>query len=168
MGMGFFFYEGEEDVDLINVGKQMIIVLFGVVIFDLVMSFVMICGQYIQFIVLGVMEVVDNGDIVNWKIFGKMVKGMGGVMDLVVFVENIIVVMMYINCKGEFKFLWQCILLLMGVCCVKKIVINMVVFDVIDYGFKLIECVFGVMVEEIKVVIEGCFIIEGDILEMQL
>ena len=128
----------------------------------------MIRGQHIQLTVLGAMEVADNGDIANWKIPGKMVKGMGGAMDLVASAENIIVAMMHTNRKGESKLLRQCTLPLTGVRCVKKIVTNMAVLDVTDHGFKLIERAPGVTVEEIKAATEGRLIIEGDIPEMQL
>lgn len=168
MGMGPFPYEGEEDADLINAGKQTITALPGAAIFDSATSFAMIRGQHIQLTVLGAMEVADNGDIANWKIPGKMVKGMGGAMDLVASAENIIVAMMHTNRKGESKLLRQCTLPLTGVRCVKKIVTNMAVLDVTDHGFKLIERAPGVTVEEIKAATEGRLIIEGDIPEMQL
>ena len=168
MGMGPFPYEGEEDADLINAGKQTITALPGAAIFDSATSFAMIRGQHIQLTVLGAMEVADNGDIANWKIPGKMVKGMGGAMDLVASAENIIVAMMHTNRKGESKLLRQCTLPLTGVRCVKKIVTNMAVLDVTDHGFKLIERAPGVTVEEIKAATEGRLIIEGAIPEMQL
>ena len=168
MGMGPFPYEGEEDADLINAGKQTITALPGAAIFDSATSFAMIRGQHIQLTVLGAMEVANNGDIANWKIPGKMVKGMGGAMDLVASAENIIVAMMHTNRKGESKLLRQCTLPLTGVRCVKKIVTNMAVLDVTDHGFKLIERAPGVTVEEIKAATEGRLIIEGAIPEMQL
>jgi 3-oxoacid CoA-transferase subunit B len=168
MGMGPFPYEGEEDADMINAGKQTITAMPGAAIFDSATSFAMIRGQHIQLTVLGAMEVADNGDIANWKIPGKMVKGMGGAMDLVASAENIIVAMMHTNRKGESKLLRQCTLPLTGVQCVKKIVTNLAVLDVTPNGFKLIERAPGVSVEEIKAATEGRLIIEGDVPEMVL
>ena len=168
MGMGPFPYEGEEDADLINAGKQTITALPGAAIFDSATSFAMIRGQHIQLTVLGAMEVADNGDIANWKIPGKMVKGMGGAMDLVASAENIIVAMTHTNRKGQSKLLRQCTLPLTGVRCVKKIVTNMAVLDVTPDGFKLLERAPGVSVEDIKAATEGRLVIEGDIPEMQI
>ncbi|WP_367391443.1 CoA transferase subunit B [Lewinella sp. LCG006] len=168
MGMGPFPYEGEEDADMINAGKQTITALPGAAIFDSATSFAMIRGQHIQLTVLGAMEVADNGDIANWKIPGKMVKGMGGAMDLVASAENIIVAMMHTNRKGESKLLRQCTLPLTGVQCVKKIVTDLAVLDVTPNGFKLIERAPGVSVEEIKAATEGRLIIEGEVPEMVL
>ncbi len=168
MGMGPFPYEGEEDADLINAGKQTITALPGAAIFDSATSFAMIRGQHIQLTVLGAMEVADNGDIANWKIPGKMVKGMGGAMDLVASAENIIVAMTHTNRKGQSKLLRQCSLPLTGVRCVKKIVTNMAVLDVTPDGFKLLERAPGVSVEDIKAATEGRLVIEGDIPEMQI
>ncbi len=168
MGMGPFPYEGEEDADLINAGKQTITALPGAAIFDSATSFAMIRGQHIQLTVLGAMEVSDNGDIANWKIPGKMVKGMGGAMDLVASAENIIVAMMHTNRKGQSKLLKSCTLPLTGVRCVKKVVTNMAVLDITDGGFKLLERAPGVSVEEIQGATEGRLIIEGDIPEMQI
>ena len=168
MGMGPFPYEGEEDADMINAGKQTITAMPGAAIFDSATSFAMIRGQHIQLTVLGAMEVADNGDIANWKIPGKMVKGMGGAMDLVASAENIIVAMMHTNRKGESKLLRQCTLPLTGVQCVKKIVTNLAVLDVTPNGLKLIERAPGVSVEEIKAATEGRLIIEGDVPEMVL
>ncbi len=167
LGMGPFPFEGEEDADLINAGKQTITALPGAVIFDSSNSFAMIRGQHVQLTVLGAMEVADNGDIANWKIPGKMVKGMGGAMDLVASADNIIVAMMHTNRKGHSKLLKQCSLPLTGVRCVKKIVTNLAVLDVTDQGFKLIERAPGVSVEEIQAATEGRLIVEGDIPEMQ-
>jgi 3-oxoacid CoA-transferase subunit B len=168
MGMGPFPYEGEEDADMINAGKQTITAMPGAAIFDSATSFAMIRGQHIQLTVLGAMEVADNGDIANWKIPGKMVKGMGGAMDLVASAENIIVAMMHTNRKGESKLLRQCTLPLTGVQCVKKIVTDLAVLDVTPNGFKLIERAPGVSVEEIKAATEGRLIVEGDVPEMVL
>ncbi|MEM6800431.1 MAG: CoA transferase subunit B [Bacteroidota bacterium] len=168
LGMGPFPYEGEEDADLINAGKQTITAMPGASIFDSSTSFAMIRGQHVQLTVLGAMEVSENGDIANWKIPGKMVKGMGGAMDLVASAENIIVAMTHTNRKGKSKLLKKCSLPLTGVGCVKKIVTNMAVLDVIEGGFKLIERAPGVSVEEIQAATEGNLIVEGEIPEMKL
>lgn len=167
LGMGPFPYEGEEDADLINAGKQTITAMPGASIFDSSLSFAMIRGQHVQLTVLGAMEVSENGDIANWKIPGKMVKGMGGAMDLVASAENIIVAMTHTNRKGASKLLKKCRLPLTGVNCVKKIVTNMAVVDVTSQGFKLIERAPGVSVEEIKAATEGTLLVEGDIPEMK-
>jgi 3-oxoacid CoA-transferase subunit B len=166
LGMGPFPYEGEEDADLINAGKQTVTLLGGSSIFDSATSFAMIRSQKVQLTVLGAMEVADNGDIANWKIPGKMVKGMGGAMDLVASAENIIVCMLHTNRAGESKLLKQCSLPLTGVRCVKKIVSDLGVFDVIPEGFKLLERAPGVTVEEIKSKTEGRLVVEGEIPEM--
>ena len=168
LGMGPFPVAGTEDADLINAGKQTITALPGAAIFDSSMSFAMIRGKHIQLTVLGAMEVSDSGDIANWKIPGKMVKGMGGAMDLVASSDNIIVAMMHTNRKGHSKLLKQCTLPLTGVKCVKKIVTNMAVLDVTDRGFRLVERAPGVSVEDIQKATEGRLIVEGDIPEMQL
>jgi 3-oxoacid CoA-transferase subunit B len=168
LGMGPFPFEGEEDPDLINAGKQTITALPGASYFDSAMSFGMIRGQHVDLTILGAMEVAENGDIANWKIPGKMVKGMGGAMDLVASAENIIVAMMHTNRAGESKLLKKCSLPLTGVGCVTKIVTNLAVLEVTDRGFKLLEKAPGVTVEEIKEATEGTLIVEGDIPEMKL
>ena len=167
LGMGSFPFSGEEDADLINAGKQTITALNGAVYFDSATSFAMIRGKHVQLTVLGAMEVSENGDIANWKIPGKMVKGMGGAMDLVASAENIIVAMMHTNKKGESKLLKKCSLPLTGVACVKKIVTNLAVLEVLpEGGFKLLERAPGVSVEEIQFATEGKLLIEGEIPEM--
>ena len=168
LGMGPFPFEGEEDPDMINAGKQTITTLPGAVLFDSATSFAMIRGQHVQLTVLGAMEVAENGDIANWKIPGKMVKGMGGAMDLVASAENIIVAMMHTNKKGESKILKECTLPITGVNCIKKVVTNLAVMDVVDGAFKLLERAPGVSVEEIKEKTSGKLIVEGEIPEMNL
>lgn len=168
LGMGPFPYEGEEDADLINAGKQTITALPGASFFDSAMSFAMIRGQHVDLTILGAMEVAQNGDIANWKIPGKMVKGMGGAMDLVSSAENIIVAMMHTNRAGESKLLKTCSLPLTGVNCVKKVVTNLCVLEIVDGKFKLLERAPGVSVEEIKAATEGDLIVEGDIPEMNI
>ena len=168
LGMGPFPFSGEEDADLINAGKQTITALNGAVYFDSATSFAMIRGKHVQLTVLGAMEVSENGDIANWKIPGKMVKGMGGAMDLVASAENIIVAMMHTNKKGESKLLKKCSLPLTGVACVKKIVTNLAVLEVLpEGGFNLIERAPGVSVEEIQLATEGKLLVKGEIPEMK-
>lgn len=168
LGMGPFPYEGDEDADYINAGKQTVTVLPGGSLFDSVTSFAMIRGQHVQLTVLGAMEVADNGDIANWKIPGKMVKGMGGAMDLVASAENIIVAMMHTNKRGESKLLKTCTLPLTGVGCVKRVVTNMAVMDITPDGFLLKERAPGVSVEDIKNATEGRLIIPDQVPEMIL
>ncbi|WP_339754178.1 3-oxoacid CoA-transferase subunit B [uncultured Winogradskyella sp.] len=168
LGMGPFPFEGEEDADLINAGKQTITTMPGASFFDSATSFAMIRGQHVDLTILGAMEVSENGDIANWKIPGKMVKGMGGAMDLVASAENIIVAMMHTNRAGASKLLKTCSLPLTGVGCVKKIVTNMAVIEVTTCGFKLLERAPGVSVKAIKNATEGHLVIDGDIPEMEL
>lgn len=168
LGMGPFPFEGEEDADIINAGKQTITTLPGASFFDSAFSFGMIRSQKVDLTILGAMEVSENGDIANWKIPGKMVKGMGGAMDLVASAENIIVAMMHTNRAGESKLLKKCSLPLTGVGCVKKIVSNLAVLEVTERGFKLLERAPGVSVEDIQKATEGTLIIEGDIPEMDI
>ena len=166
LGMGPFPFEGQEDPDLINAGKQTITTVPGSAFFDSAMSFGMIRAGKVDLTVLGAMEVSDQGDIANWKIPGKMVKGMGGAMDLVASAKNIIVAMMHTNPKGESKLLPQCTLPITGKKCVKKIVSDLAVLDVTPEGFKLIERAPGISVEEIVAKTAGKLIVEGDIPEM--
>jgi 3-oxoacid CoA-transferase subunit B len=169
LGMGPFPFEGEEDADLINAGKQTITSLPGAVYFDSSQSFSMIRGQHVQLTVLGAMEVSENGDIANWKIPGKMVKGMGGAMDLVASADNIIVAMMHTNKAGQSKLLDECSLPLTGVKCVKKVVTNLAVLDILPgRGFQLIERAPGVSLDEITAATAGKLIVEGDVPEMSL
>ncbi len=168
LGMGPFPYEGEEDADIINAGKQTITTLKGASFFDSATSFGMIRGKHVDLTILGAMEVSENGDIANWKIPGKMVKGMGGAMDLVASAENIIVAMMHTNRAGESKILKKCTLPLTGVKCVKKIVTELAVLELTKQGFKLVERAPGVTVEQIIKATEADLIIEGEIPEMIL
>jgi|TARA_B110000977_G_scaffold75523_1_gene101878 3-oxoacid CoA-transferase subunit B len=168
LGMGPFPYEDEEDADLINAGKQTITALSGASIFNSATSFAMIRGQHIDLTVLGAMEVSETGDIANWKIPGKMVKGMGGAMDLVASAKNIIVATSHTNRDGKSKLLKKCTLPLTGLRCIKKIVTDLAVLDVVLGGFKLIERAPGVSVDKIKSATEGTLIIEGEIPEMKI
>ncbi len=167
LGMGPFPFEGNEDADLINAGKQTVTLLPGSSIFDSALSFGMIRAQKVDLTILGAMEVSEEGDIANWKIPGKMVKGMGGAMDLVASAKNIIVAMQHVNKAGESKLLPKCTLPLTGVKCIKRIVTELAVLDVLPQGgFKLLERAPGVTVEDIKKATLGKLIIEGEIPEM--
>ena len=169
LGMGPFPYEGEEDADLINAGKQTVTLLKGASIFDSALSFGMIRAQKVDLTILGAMEVSENGDIANWKIPGKMVKGMGGAMDLVASAKNIIVAMQQVNKAGESKLLPQCTLPITGVRCIKKIVTELGVYDVLSTGgFKLLERAPGISIEHIKKSTAGKLIVEGDVPEMRI
>lgn len=166
LGMGPFPFEGEEDADIINAGKQTITTLPGASFFDSAFSFGMIRAQKVDLTILGAMEVSENGDIANWKIPGKMVKGMGGAMDLVASAENIIVAMMHVNKAGESKILKKCSLPLTGVGCVKKVVTELAVLEITPNGFKLLERAPGVSVQDVINATEAALIIEGNIPEM--
>ena len=166
LGMGPFPFEGEEDADLINAGKQTVTLLPGSAIFDSAFSFGMIRAQKVDLTILGAMEVSENGDIANWKIPGKMVKGMGGAMDLVAAAKNIIVAMQHTNPKGESKLLPKCTLPITGVKCVKKIVTDLGLFDITSEGFKLLEYAPGVTIDEIKAKTAGRLVIAEDVKEM--
>jgi 3-oxoacid CoA-transferase subunit B len=168
LGMGPFPFDGEEDADIINAGKQTITTMPGASFFDSATSFAMIRGKHVDLTILGAMEVAENGDIANWKIPEKMVKGMGGAMDLVASAENIIVAMMHTNKRGESKILKQCSLPLTGVGCVIKVVTNLAVLEVKDKAFHLLERAPGVSVEEIQNATEGTLVVKGDIPEMSL
>ncbi len=166
LGMGPFPFEGEEDADLINAGKQTITTLPGSVFFDSAVSFGMIRAGRVDLTVLGAMEVAENGDIANWKIPGKMVKGMGGAMDLVASAKNIIVAMQHTDPKGNSKLLAKCTLPLTGVACVKKVVTDLGVFNITEKGFCCIEYAPGVTIEEIKAKTSGRLTIASAVKEM--
>jgi len=168
MGMGPFPYEGEEDADLINAGKQTISELAGSSYFDSAFSFAMIRGGHMDLSILGAMEVSEKGDIANWKIPGKMVKGMGGAMDLVAGAKRVIVAMIHANKAGESKLLPNCTLPLTGVGCVSRIVTDLAVLDITPQGFKLIETAPGITIDEIKEKTKGKLIVEGDVPEMKI
>lgn len=168
LGMGPFPYEGEEDADVINAGKQTITTMPGASFFDSSMSFGMIRGRHVDLTILGAMEVSENGDIANWKIPGKMVKGMGGAMDLVASAENIIVAMMHTNREGESKLLKNCTLPLTGVNCIKKVVTHLAMLEIKEKAFHLLEVAPGVSVEEVRNATEGNLILSDNIIEMKL
>lgn len=168
LGMGPFPFEGEEDPDLINAGKQTITAMPGASYFDSAMSFSMIRGQHVDLTILGAMEVSQEGDIANWKIPGKMVKGMGGAMDLVASADNIIVAMMHTSKSGESKLLSECSLPITGVKCVKKVVTNLAVLDITPNGFELVERAPGVTVDEIRNATAGKLVVPDVVPEMKL
>lgn len=168
LGMGPFPTEENVDADLINAGKQTITARKGASFFDSAMSFGMIRGQHVDLTILGAMEVAQNGNIANWKIPGKMVKGMGGAMDLVGSAKNIIVAMMHTNRAGQSKLLKECSLPLTGVKCVTKIVTNLAVLEIVDEKFKLLERAPGVSIEEIKKATEGDLLVPENVTEMKM
>ena len=168
LGMGPFPFEGEENPDLINAGKQTITTVPGSAFFDSAMSFGMIRSRKVDLTILGAMEVSDKGDIANWKIPGKMVKGMGGAMDLVAAAKNIIVAMQHVDKKGNSKLLKRCSLPITGLGCVKKVVTELGVFDIVPEGFQLIERAQGITVEYIREKTEGHLLVIGEIPEMVL
>jgi 3-oxoacid CoA-transferase B subunit len=168
LGMGPFPFEGEEDADYINAGKQTITTLAGSSIFDSATSFAMIRGRHVDLTVLGAMEVSEYGDIANWKIPGKMVKGMGGAMDLVAGTDNIIVAMMHTNKEGESKLLPSCTLPLTGKACIKKVISDLGYFEIKDGAFHLLERAPGVSIEEIQAKTAGKLIISEHVVEMSL
>ena len=167
LGMGEFPTETEVDPDLINAGKQTVTVVKGASFFDSATSFAMIRGGHVDLTVLGAFEVSEKGDIASWKIPGKMVKGMGGAMDLVAAAKNIIVAMQHTSPSGQSKLLKECTLPLTGVACVKKIVTNLAVIEVTPEGFRLLECAPGVSIDEIRHATEGKLIVDGEVTEMK-
>ncbi|TVQ77276.1 MAG: CoA transferase subunit B [Flavobacteriales bacterium] len=168
LGMGPFPFEEDVDADLINAGKQTITALPGAAYFDSATSFAMIRGQHVHMTVLGAMEVAQNGDIANWKIPGKMVKGMGGAMDLVASADNIIVAMMHTNRAGESKLLTKCTLPITGVACVKKVVTDLAVLDITPHGFELREVAPGISIEDVRNATEGKLIVNDGVIEMRI
>jgi 3-oxoacid CoA-transferase subunit B len=168
LGMGPFPFEGEEDPDLINAGKQTITTIPGSAFFDSAMSFGMIRAGKVDLTVLGAMEVNDRGDIANWKIPGKMVKGMGGAMDLVASAKNIIVAMQHVNKAGESKLLKECSLPITGIACVKKVVSELGLFEITEEGFVLMEIAPGVTVEDVKAKTEGRLVISPNLKQIEI
>ena len=166
LGMGPFPYENEVDPDMINAGKQTITTLPGSAIFSSAESFAMIRGGHVNLTILGAMEVSENGDIANWKIPGKMVKGMGGAMDLVASTDNIIVAMMHTNKEGESKLLQKCALPLTGKGCIRKVVSDLGYFEIYDGAFHLKELAPGVTVDEVKAKTAGKLVVDADVREM--
>lgn len=168
LGIGPFPIEGEEDADLINAGKQTITTVPGSVFFDSALSFGMIRAGKVDLTILGAMEVSENGDIANWKIPGKMVKGMGGAMDLVASAKNIIVAMQHVNKAGESKLLKECSLPITGIACVKKVVSELGLFEITEEGFVLMEIAPGVTIEDVKSKTEGRLVISPTLKQIEI